>query len=74
MLAPRNRADVVIRPTGPGRYTLTADAIDRGMGGMGGGNVTSGPVTLATLVTTGPAASAPPLPTTLPAEQPPSVR
>lgn len=79
VLAPGNRADVVVRPTGPGRYPLTVDAVDRGgmsgmggMGGMGGGTTTSGPFTLATLVTAGASQIAPPLPATLPAEAPPT--
>ncbi|MGQ0773762.1 MAG: multicopper oxidase family protein [Pseudonocardiales bacterium] len=70
VLAPGNRADMVIRPTGIGRYPLTTDAVDRGsMGGMmGGGNASSGPVTLATMVTAGATTMSPPLPTTLLAE------
>jgi FtsP/CotA-like multicopper oxidase with cupredoxin domain len=69
VLAPGNRADVIVRPAGRGRYPLTADAVDRGMGGMG--EAVGGPVTLATLVTDGPAVDAPPLPATLPTEAPP---
>ncbi|MBP2371756.1 multicopper oxidase family protein [Pseudonocardia parietis] len=71
LLAPGNRADVIVRPTGTGRYPLIADAVDRGgMEGMMGGNIAaSGPVTLATLVTDGPSVTAPPLPATLPAEK-----
>jgi FtsP/CotA-like multicopper oxidase with cupredoxin domain len=75
VLAPGNRADVVVHPNGAGRYPLTVDAVDRGamrgMGGMGGmsdGTVTSGPVTLATMIATGPGKPARPLPAVLPAE------
>jgi FtsP/CotA-like multicopper oxidase with cupredoxin domain len=75
VLAPGNRVEVVVHPNGPGQYPLTADAVDRGampgMGRMGGRSdqtVTSGPVTLATMITTGPTKPAPPLPATLPAE------
>jgi FtsP/CotA-like multicopper oxidase with cupredoxin domain len=74
VLAPGNRADVVVRPAGAGRFALTAEAFDRGgMGAMmGGGNATSGPVTLATMDIAGPATTMPPLPATLPAETPPT--
>jgi len=70
VLAPGNRADVIIRPIGTGRYPLIVDFVDRGgMDGMMGGSTTaSGPVTLATMVTTGPSVTAPPLPASLPAE------
>ena len=72
MLAPGNRADVIVRPTGTGRYPLIADAVDRGgMGAMmGGAAASSGPVTLATMVTAGAPVTAPPLPTALLAEAP----
>lgn len=55
VLAPGNRADVVVRPSGAGSHTLTAEPVDRGgMGNMmGGAPATSGPVTLATMVTGG---------------------
>lgn len=71
-LAPGNRADVIVRPTGTGRYPLIAEAVDRGgMGDMlGGGTASSGPVTLAIMVTAGAPVTAPPLPTALPAETP----
>ncbi|MBW0091939.1 multicopper oxidase family protein [Pseudonocardia sp. KRD-184] len=71
-LAPGNRADVIVRPTGSGRFPLIADAADRGGmdSMMGGGAVGSGPVTLATMVTAGAPVTAPPLPTALPAEAP----
>jgi FtsP/CotA-like multicopper oxidase with cupredoxin domain len=77
LLAPGNRADVVVHPNGPGNYPLTVDAVDRGampgMGGMGGTSGragTSGAVTLATMIATGPSRPAPPLPTVLAAEPP----
>ncbi len=67
VLAPGNRADVVVRPTGTGRYDLTARPVDRGAM-MGGAGTAGGPVTLATMVTAGAGAASPPLPATLPAE------
>lgn len=73
VLAPGNRADAVVRPTAAGAYALVAEPYDRGtamMGGMGmgsAGSSTTAPVTLATLTVAGPAATAPPLPATLPA-------
>ncbi|MCK8434663.1 multicopper oxidase family protein [Streptomyces sp. D2-8] len=68
VLAPGNRADLLVRPVRGGRYTLVADPYDRGsMGMMGGGRPASGPVTLATLEVSGPAATPPPLPGALPA-------
>lgn len=74
VLAPGNRVDVVVTPTGPGAYSLIADGVDRGdMGAkMGGGTTTSGPLTLATMATAGIPVTAPPLPTTLPAEAVPA--
>lgn len=74
VLAPGNRADVIIRPAAGGRYPLTAEAFERGgMGGMmGGGKATSGPVSLATLVCAGTPLTPPPLPAALPAEAPPA--
>ena len=74
VLAPGNRADVVVRPTGAGSYALTAEPVDRGgMGDMlGGATTTSDPVILATMVTAGASAPSPPLPAALPAETPPS--
>ncbi|AEA28922.1 multicopper oxidase type 3 (plasmid) [Pseudonocardia dioxanivorans CB1190] len=71
MLAPGNRVDVIVRPTGTGHFPLIADAVDRGgMGGMGGGTATSGPITLATMVSSGAPVTAPSLPSALPAEEP----
>jgi FtsP/CotA-like multicopper oxidase with cupredoxin domain len=72
VLAPGNRADLVVRPTGDGRYALVSDPYDRGsLGMMGammdGGSPASGPVTLATLVAVGPATPPASLPATLPA-------
>ncbi|MFI5615518.1 multicopper oxidase family protein [Amycolatopsis sp. NPDC051903] len=66
VLAPGNRADLLIRPTAPGRYALVSEAYDRGSI-MGGGSVTSSQVVLGTLDVAGPAAAAPALPATLPA-------
>ena len=72
VLAPGNRADLLVRPTGSGRYTLVSEPYNRGrtamMGGMGeNGSSTNAPVTLATLHTSGPAIASSPLPATLPA-------
>ena len=74
VLAPGNRADVIIRPAGERRYPLTAEAFERGgMGGMmGGGTATSAPVTLATLTCAGTPITPPSLPAALPAEAPPT--
>jgi FtsP/CotA-like multicopper oxidase with cupredoxin domain len=73
VLAPGARADVLVTPTGTGRFALIADPYDRGtMGGMmGGGSRTAGPITLATLVSGGAAAPTPALPAALPAEPSP---
>jgi FtsP/CotA-like multicopper oxidase with cupredoxin domain len=75
VLAPGNRADLLVRPTSGGRYALVSEPYDRGsaammgagMGRGGDGTPTAGPVTLATLTVSGSAAAAPPLPATLPA-------
>jgi FtsP/CotA-like multicopper oxidase with cupredoxin domain len=74
VLAPGNRADLLVRPTSEGRYALVSEPYNRGTammgGGMGmdgGGSSASGPVTLATLAVSGPAAARPTLPATLPA-------
>lgn len=77
ILAPGNRADVIVRPTAAGRYELTAEPFQRGdmgmMGGMmGGGNAASGSATLATMDTQGTPVAPSPLPATLPAETPPT--
>jgi FtsP/CotA-like multicopper oxidase with cupredoxin domain len=71
VLAPGNRVDVVVEPIGTGSYPLTADAFDRGAM-MGGSNPTSGPVTLATMITSGAPVTTAPLPAALPAEKPPT--
>jgi FtsP/CotA-like multicopper oxidase with cupredoxin domain len=77
VLAPGNRADLLVRPTGGGRYRLRTDLYDRGGMGMmgalmGGGTAATGPITLATLAVSGPATTAPASPTTLPAPLAPS--
>jgi len=65
LLAPGNRADLVIRPEATGRFELVADPYDAGGMPMGGA---SAPVTLATLAVDGPAGRSAALPTELPAE------
>jgi FtsP/CotA-like multicopper oxidase with cupredoxin domain len=69
-LAPGGRADILVRPTGVGRFRLMSDAYDRGgagmMGPMAGGPATTGPVTIATLVVTGPPTTTPAMPAALP--------
>ena len=70
VLAPGNRADVLVRPTGGGRYALLSEPYDRGSVGMmgdmmGGAPSARGPVTLATLAAAGPATTSR-LPATLP--------
>ena len=79
VLAPGNRADLLVRPTRSGRYALVSEPYDRGslamMGGGMGGTVARPAAArspLATLTVSGPAAAPPPLPATLPA--PPSRR
>ncbi|MGW7365348.1 multicopper oxidase family protein [Streptomyces sp. NPDC054841] len=68
VLAPGNRTDLLVRPTGTGQYALVSDPYDRGgLGMMDGRPSTSGPVTLATLVTAGPTTTTPSVPATLPA-------
>ncbi|MCA1836239.1 MAG: multicopper oxidase family protein, partial [Actinobacteria bacterium] len=66
VLAPGNRADVIIRPTRGGRYLLVTDPYDTGMMGMMGSGRARGPITLATVTVQGPAQSLPPLPAALP--------
>ncbi len=70
VLAPGNRADVVVRPGPAGRHELRTETVDRGdMGGMmGGATASSGPTTLATMVTGGAPIPLPALPVALPAE------
>lgn len=75
VLAPGNRADLLVQPVGSGQYALVAEPYDRGgpgmMGGMmGGARSTTGPVTLATLTVAGSATSPASLPATLPAPPP----
>jgi len=77
VLAPGNRADVLVRAGRGGRYRLITDAYDRGgIGMMGammdGGPAATGPVTLATLAVSGPATTSPASPTTLPAPSAPT--
>lgn len=71
VLAPGNRADVIVRPTAAGRFPLLAVPYDRGsvamMGSMGSTGGPRGPVNLATLAVTGVAGTPPPLPAALPA-------
>jgi FtsP/CotA-like multicopper oxidase with cupredoxin domain len=73
VLAPGNRTDLIVRPTSSGQFALVTDPYDRGsagmMGGMGmgGRSTTDRPITLATLVVTGPAAPPTSLPAALPA-------
>ncbi|MEU0398449.1 multicopper oxidase family protein [Streptomyces sp. NPDC006208] len=67
VLAPGNRADLLVRPTGSGQYALVSDPYDRGgLGMMDGGPSAGGPVTLVTLAA-GPATTPPSVPATLPA-------
>ena len=81
VLAPGNRADVVVDPSAQGRFTLWTDPYDRGslgmmgmMGMMGGGGSTtaSDPVALATVAVSGSNRTSPPLPAALPAPALPS--
>ncbi|MET8451810.1 multicopper oxidase family protein [Streptomyces sp. NPDC005209] len=66
VLAPGNRADLLVRPTRSGRYALVSQPYDRGsLGMMGGGPSTAGPVTLATLIASGTATASAALPARL---------
>ncbi len=67
VLAPGNRADLLVTPTGPGSGRLVSDPVRRGHGGMpgtggmadpvpGSGDTRQGPVTLVRLAASGPAA------------------
>ncbi|MDI9886419.1 multicopper oxidase family protein [Streptomyces sp. HNM0645] len=68
VLAPGNRTDLLVRPTRSGRYELVSAPYDRGgLGMMNGRPSASGPITLASLVTAGPATTPPSVPATLPA-------
>ena len=70
VLAPGNRADVVVSPTTPGRYDLTTEPFSRGrMGGSGGAEIMSERAALATMVVSGqPTNAPPPLPGPAPVE------
>lgn len=75
VLAPGNRADVIVLPRSAGHYLLVADPHDRGSGMMDGSMGPSreaGPITLGALAVAGPALSSPPLPANLPAPPIPS--
>jgi FtsP/CotA-like multicopper oxidase with cupredoxin domain len=78
VLAPGNRADVLVRPGGGGLYRLISDSYDRGSTAMGmspmmgGGSATTGALALATLAVSGPATTSPATPITLPAPSAPS--
>jgi FtsP/CotA-like multicopper oxidase with cupredoxin domain len=76
LLAPGNRADLLVSPERPGRFELAADGYDRGgpgMGGMGGGRSgRQGPVALAVLDVSGPPRPARTQPSELPATAPDS--
>lgn len=71
VLAPGNRADLLVQPAAPGQYSLISEAYNRGSmmgrGMMNGGSVVSGQVTVATLAVTGPAGTPATLPAALPA-------
>jgi FtsP/CotA-like multicopper oxidase with cupredoxin domain len=69
VLAPGNRADIVVQPRDTGRFALIADPFDRGSM-MGNRTGSTAPTTLATLVGSGPSRTAEPLPAALPAEAP----
>ena len=71
VLAPGNRADVLVHATDGGPYRLISDPYSRGSMGMMSGMMEGAPaaatpVTLATLAVSGPATSTPALPATLP--------
>ena len=78
VLAPGNRADVLVQANSTGRIPLIADPYDRGtmMGGAAGNGpnqtAVGAPVTLATLNISGPAVTTPPLPVRLPSEASPT--
>jgi FtsP/CotA-like multicopper oxidase with cupredoxin domain len=75
VLAPGNRADLLVRPTAGGRYPLFSEPYDRGstammsggmgMNGDGDGTTDIGPVTLATLTVSGQVITSPTLPAAL---------
>jgi FtsP/CotA-like multicopper oxidase with cupredoxin domain len=76
VLAPGNRSDLIVRPTGDGRYRLISDPYNRGsmgmMGGMMDGRATTVSVTLATLTVSGQRTTSPALPAMLPAPPAPN--
>jgi FtsP/CotA-like multicopper oxidase with cupredoxin domain len=75
VLAPGNRADLLVRPIDVGQFHVISEPYDRGspnMMGMMDGTTATDPVTLATLAVTGPAATSPAIPATLPAPAVPS--
>jgi FtsP/CotA-like multicopper oxidase with cupredoxin domain len=73
VLAPGNRADVLVRPrNGNSQYRLITDTYDRGRMSMMDGAPAAGPITLATLTASGPAVTSPPAPATLPTPPTPS--
>jgi FtsP/CotA-like multicopper oxidase with cupredoxin domain len=73
VLAPGNRADLLVHPAENGRYALRAEPYNRGsMPMMGGDPVTSDPVTLATLAITGSPVPSTTPPATLPAPPAPA--
>jgi FtsP/CotA-like multicopper oxidase with cupredoxin domain len=72
VLAPGNRADLLVRPNDGGSFRLISYPYDRGTiammnGMMDGSRAAASPVTLATLVVSGSPATSPALPATLPA-------
>ena len=72
LLGPGNRVDVLVRPTDPGRYQLSARAYQRGS--MGSMTITSGFAELATMDVSQIPVTQPltPLPDALPVETPPT--
>jgi FtsP/CotA-like multicopper oxidase with cupredoxin domain len=72
----RHHADLLVRPTGDGRYRLISDPYNRGglgmIGGMMDGPATTVSVTLATLVVSGQRTTSPSLPAMLPAPPAPN--
>lgn len=70
VLGPGNRADVLVRPSTPGRYELTAEPFQRGS--MDGKPIISGFAALATMAVSDSPTVATPLPGPLPTETPPT--
>jgi FtsP/CotA-like multicopper oxidase with cupredoxin domain len=71
VLAPGNRADLLVHPTEAGRFRLICDSYDRGGMGMMGGRRRSGAITLAHLAVSGRLNDAPAVPATLPSTSAP---